>query len=92
MGTSEFSKARLLKVHVELRKGAWGPEERRQLVQRVYDVLVKWKGKKAEKTDIIVQLSEVEDEGCVLRNGRWGMWEGGGEAGVDEGGEVKRVG
>lgn len=45
-------------------------------MERVHGLLVQWKGKKAEKTDIVIQLSEIEDSDCVLRNGRWGMWEG----------------
>lgn len=68
--------ARLLKVVIEVRRGAWTTVEKRTLIERVHGLLVQWKGKKAEKTDIVVQLAEIEDWKCVMRNGRWGMWKG----------------
>lgn len=42
--------------------------------EQMYDCIVRFRGSKAEKVDIIVQAVEIEDEATVLRNGRWGMW------------------
>jgi len=38
--------------------------------------LAQYRGKKAVEVDIIVQLTEIEDDKMVIRNGRWGMWKG----------------
>lgn len=68
--------ARLLKVRITVRAGAWGVEGKRVLVESTYQKLLSWKGKKAEKTDIVVQIEEIRDWETVMRNGRWGMWDG----------------
>lgn len=66
-----------MKILRGIRKGVWTLPAKKFLVEQVYDLLVCWKGKKAEKTDRGIQVAEIEDSKCVFRYGRWGMREGG---------------